>query len=123
MNDFDLGWLVGLLEGEGCFMWHPAGRLKIQVSMGDRDVVERAAALMALDGAPNAVYAEPPRPGREHHSTMYRTHIRGRRARELGRLLLPHLGERRRERLAELLGRGPTFERLYRATASTKGRS
>jgi hypothetical protein len=44
MNIKDFMWLAGLMEGEGCFMFIKGARL--QLSMTDRDVVERAAPLL-----------------------------------------------------------------------------
>jgi hypothetical protein len=50
MNEYERGWLVAILEGEGCFSVHrssdayPAPYIKI--AMIDRDVVEHAARLL-----------------------------------------------------------------------------
>lgn len=47
MNDFDLGWLVGILEGEGAFVASVDKRrpttvnVKIQVEMTDKDMIDR----------------------------------------------------------------------------------
>ena len=58
----DIYWLAGLLEGEGCFahsIYHTTGRasgkeitgvtFRIQLSMTDRDIVERAAKLFGRE--------------------------------------------------------------------------
>lgn len=125
MEPLELGWLAGLLEGEGSFMWQPGsgrnrGRIKIQVSMTDQDTVQMAAALMGG----NSVYREPDR--RENHSTCYRTHLQGKRAAALCRTLLPLMSQRRSSRIEELLkaygeslnqpiGWRPTFQNRAKA--------
>jgi len=52
MNDREICWLAGLLEGEGCFdikknKDHRYPR--IQVNMNDRDVVERVATMIGAN--------------------------------------------------------------------------
>ncbi len=102
MEATDLAWLAGLLEGEGCFREHPttAGRYPcIQLKMTDRDVVERAAALM---GGNAIVPVQPKRPGSKE---AYRTTVVGSRAVALMEELLPLMGRRRSAKVRDLLSR------------------
>ena len=67
ITELDLHWLAGLLEGEGTFMTGPPSAPRapvIQFWMTDRDVVERAGAM--LDSAVTVVRAR-----REHWKTAY----------------------------------------------------
>lgn len=100
MDKFDLGWIVGILEGEGCFTTHSPSRtrqyLQVAVAMSDEDTIKR------LSGLLNASYHKRPdnRPGR---LMMYRTQVNGRRAEALMREVRPFLSARRSARIQELL--------------------
>lgn len=48
MKETDVAWLAGLLEGEGCFVVRPKNTPYIALKMNDKDVVEKAAALMKM---------------------------------------------------------------------------
>lgn len=92
----DVMWLAGLLEGEGSFDAHRGKYPRIRLAMTDRDVVGRAASLMdarirlSLHRAPN--------------KPTWHTEISGPRATEIMRLILPHMGARRSQKIAEILG-------------------
>lgn len=100
MNSKALTWLAGLLEGEGCFtVGYQNGRRYsypvIQLSMVDRDVIDRAAALM---GNP-AVCSRVLKSGK----TNYQIRVTGTKARELMTELKPLMGARRQARIQEVL--------------------
>jgi hypothetical protein len=107
----EIAWLAGLLEGEGSFMVHRAqakGKLyekaRVQVSMSDRDVVERVARLFHREeGQSYSVVAQPHRVGKEHHSTIYRVFVNGSRAEEIMQAIRPLMGERRGAKIDEVL--------------------
>jgi len=42
----DIAWLTGLWEGEGSFLVREHGGVRMSITMTDRDVMERAAALL-----------------------------------------------------------------------------
>jgi hypothetical protein len=91
----DLHWLAGLLEGEGTFVAGPPSAPRspgVQLSMADRDVVERAAALLEC-----AVTIVPAR--RDGWRTAYCARIRGVRAVAWMERLRPLLGSRRQEQI------------------------
>ncbi len=55
LNDFELGWVAGLIEGEGCFTIKKSKRKngfscqpQLKVSMTDEDVVRRLASLIPV---------------------------------------------------------------------------
>lgn len=104
MNEIDLAWLAGLLEGEGSFFMQrntqPSGVYRypfITVNMTDRDVIERVAEIFD-----STVYEFKHIYGASRKQA-YRTQINGSRAAELMRLLLPHMGKRRSEKISEIL--------------------
>lgn len=101
MTELELVWLAGLLEGEGFFglkkYHYGVSAPCIQLRMTDLDVVEKAMHLMGL----KTYYAE--KKVQEGHKTAYTIIAKGTRAAELMRLLHPHLGERRRAKIDEVM--------------------
>lgn len=96
MTDADLMWLVGILEGEGCFDAQRHKYPRIRLGMKDRDVVGRVATLM---GTRVRVSLKP-----APFAPMFHTECQGERAAELMRLIFPHMGARRSSKIAEILG-------------------
>jgi hypothetical protein len=95
ITDADLCWLAGLLEGEGSFLAGPPSAPRspaIQFWMTDRDVVERAAAMMDA-----AVMPIPAR--RDGWKTAYAVRLRGARAVVWMKRLRPLMGMRRSEQI------------------------
>lgn len=92
----DLLWLAGLLEGEGTFDAHRGRYPRIRLAMTDRDVVGRAASLMATR-VRLSLHPAPAQP-------TWHTEVSGGRAAEIMRELLPFMGSRRSGKIAECLG-------------------
>lgn len=101
MQESELAWLAGLLEGEGSFMMsrntvnhkvylYP----KVVVTMTDKDVIQRAALLFGT-----GVYTVKVKTGK----TQYRAQVTGTRAAEFMKQLLPFMGERRSAKINEIL--------------------
>ena len=96
MKETDLAWLAGLLEGEGSFLKAPPSSPncpRISLEMTDKDIVERAAALMGGNAVErinlrNALW-----------KPAYRVAIKGSRAVALMRVLYPAMGARRRSQI------------------------
>ena len=113
MKHDDLLWLAGLLEGEGCFYMRgrnrPAG-LCVRLQMTDKDVVERAAAL--LDAK---VYERGPRGS---HSTIWGFWVGGPKAADIMARLLPLMGVRRSSKIQELL---QAYNTKIKATGTNLG--
>ena len=110
-NALDLVWLAGLLEGEGAFDLHRERYPRIRLGMTDRDVVERAAALIGS----RVRLSLRPAPAQ----ATWHTEVSGVRAAEVMRLLLPFMGTRRSGKIATVLGHQAL--RGAKATASTPG--
>jgi hypothetical protein len=95
ISELDLHWLAGLLEGEGTFLAGPPSAPRspaVQFWMTDRDVVERAAAM--LDSAVMVVA-----PRRAHWKTTYAVRLSGSRAVVWMLRLRSLMGTRRREQI------------------------
>ena len=96
-----IGWLGGLLEGEGYFAFckngSGSGSIRIVLEMTDRDTVERAAHLLGT----RTVTLLKPR--NEKCKESYRCVVTGNRAAGWMMTLHPFLGSRRQGRVRELL--------------------
>ena len=99
LSRLDLGWLVGILEGEGCFHIPTGNRYspRVSVRMCDKDIVERA---HRLTGATSSVV----RVTRTPRKPAYDLNVTGPRAVALMRIVLPHMGKRRGAKIRGILG-------------------
>lgn len=96
----DIAWAAGLFEGEGCFgayarktKWGCQARL----SMTDRDVVERFAAIVGVGSV------HEPRHKRAHEKPVHDWYVQDAAdVQAVIELLLPWLGERRRAKALEV---------------------
>lgn len=102
MKKIDLMWLVGLLEGEGCFTYIRDQRNgkdrrypRIDLQMNDRDVVKK---VHVIAGVGNFAIAR-----RGGKKAGYRWCCTTAQARSLMKKLLPHMGKRRSRRIKQLL--------------------
>lgn len=98
-SDFDLGWLVGLLDGEGTFVWDSSPT--VEVTMTDEDTIQRAAELFGSSYWRH----HPPSAQDKGWQVTYRTRLRGSRAIRLMDELYPHLSQRRQRQVAAVIGR------------------
>jgi hypothetical protein len=103
LNPAEVAWLSGLLEGEGYFGLVPnrsGGRTyryaRVGLTMTDRDVVGKTAALMDA-GVSNI------KPSGVSRLPQFRAVVQGRRAVALMRLWYPTLGQRRRSQIETVL--------------------
>jgi hypothetical protein len=91
----DIAWLAGLVEGEGNISIN--GRsFTIRIKMADRDVVERAAALLGAKLYP----VDAPRPG---WKAMWLAQVKGAAAAGWAMTLYPWLGVRRRQQVRDAI--------------------
>ena len=93
-------WLVGLLEGEGCFSGgyhYKPNKVRIQLRMTDEDTVVKAQQMMGSQRVRSEKQRNP------EHSVSYATNLEGRPAIELMHRMLPHMSNRRQKRIRELL--------------------
>jgi hypothetical protein len=107
----DWAWFVGVFEGEGTMAAYgirrPNGNLKNQVTMSitmtDRDVVERVAAIVGL-GHVALRHRELQRPNGARWKAQWRWEAGGgKHLKDLLTRMMPLLGERRRARAAEVV--------------------
>ena len=101
MSEADIAWLAGLLEGEGSFFMTGRGDYyypTIVVSMTDRDVVERVSRMFGT-----GIYAQKQDKRYPNAKIGYRTQTTGHKAAGLMEQLLPWMGERRSQKIKELL--------------------
>lgn len=102
MNDKTICWLAGILEGEGSFLKGPPSdpnQPRIQLSMTDRDIVERVASIFgtATQEVKSKRYKE------NGWKTPYFTVLKGRKAMRLMEELHPLMGERRQQQIEAAL--------------------
>jgi hypothetical protein len=97
LQEKDLYWLAGILEGEGYFYSqtdkYPLG---IAVEMTDLDIIERICKLLKTKYCC-------PKKREEHHKQSYKVVLRGKKAIAVMILLLPMMGERRSEKIRECI--------------------
>lgn len=96
LSDRDLHWLVGILEGEGCFDLHRNRYPRIRVAMTDRDIVGRVASLFGSSIRLSL---------RRFNQPTWHAEIQGERAAEIMEAILPHMGARRSQKIAQILAR------------------
>lgn len=99
ITQFDLGWLIGLIEGDGTFTFDGKNRV-VALKITDLDVAERFARL--LNTTVNGPYHyEDSQIGPKPY---YMTKISGRRAVEFMASTAQYFGQRRQAKIRELLG-------------------
>ncbi|WDS52057.1 LAGLIDADG endonuclease [Microbacterium phage Caron] len=104
----DLIWLAGLLEGEGTFDAHRGRYPRVRLCMTDRDVVERAADLMGTSVRLSL---------RQAPSTpTWNAELSGDRAAVIMEAVLPLMGARRSQRIAEVLAASAYYKGHDRKT-------
>lgn len=104
ISNQDFYWLVGLLEGEGCFAY--GGRwssdVHITVEMADEDIINRVARLFEQLADQEVNVREKSRKNAKWSRT-YVANIGGHNARDIMRKLAKHMGFRRRKRIWQCL--------------------
>jgi hypothetical protein len=107
MKEIDVAWLAGLLEGEGNFEFVPVAKkamdVRINISMADRDVIERVAAITEATSKVR-IYDRRGQAGfRQHHQPLHCLCIRGYRAIRVMKQILPFMGNRRSEKIKMII--------------------
>lgn len=105
----DAAWLAGLLDGEGCFD-APAGRPRLRVKMGDLDVILRAADIMGA--RVHTEFDDRPTVSGRPRSPMHVAALHGEAALSVMRAVLPWLGSRRSARVADIVAKAKSRDRL-----------
>ena len=97
ISTFDLGWIAGLLEGEGFFGLTQGKYLRIQVAMTDTDVIERLRLVLGFG------YLDKTRRLPSGKIAYYWIVANQSQAAGLMMTLLPLMGQRRSEKIRECL--------------------
>jgi hypothetical protein len=100
MSQADIGWLAGIVEGEGSFKTNGRTGIALEVAMTDQDVVQRLQDVTGVGRVNGPYWAK-------KSTKPYWTWTVGKKA-ALARLVLaiyPLLGSRRQGRVADLLDR------------------
>jgi hypothetical protein len=108
----EVSWLAGLLEGEGCFRY-ANGCPTIQLSMTDRDVVERAAKLIGIK-------AHAPYKRDDGHRWVHTCMAFGTDATGWMMTVYSFMGERRRKKIRDILAQWKASSRIPRAPAGKR---
>lgn len=98
MDDKDIAWLAGLLEGEGSFMKGPPSRPRLPIvilSMTDEDVVLRASKMFGVG------YIRSRRGEARGWKNSFITKVVGKRALLVMKAVYPHMGSRRKKQIEE----------------------
>ncbi|HEY0684725.1 MAG TPA: hypothetical protein VGD45_20480 [Steroidobacter sp.] len=99
LSPFELGWLVGLIEGDGTFTFDGVN-VVVVLKITDLDTAQRFAGLMRTTVSGPYHYE-----GQQLGSKpYYMTKIAGKRAREFMSSTHQYFSQRRQEQIAELLG-------------------
>lgn len=97
LSEFDVAWIAGLLEGEGCFTFNKTCPCII-LSMSDLDIVTKFRDLTSINTVTTRL------PTRDNdRKVMYSTAVYSIDAVDLMKKLLPYMGLRRSERIKEII--------------------
>ena len=105
MENTDIAWLAGILEGEACFDFYQYKSSKkttkyprIRVEMRDRDIIERVKKIMG-GGSVCIIKGK-----QENHSTTYIVRLCDRKKlKPVLEAILPFMSERRSTRILEMI--------------------
>lgn len=92
----DFYWLVGLLEGEGCFAYGDSP--SISVGMTDRDVIEKLASILGT-------HVRGPYKYKHNRKPVYYANKFGHEAISWMFMLYPFMGERRRAKIVTIVSK------------------
>jgi hypothetical protein len=107
MSDFELGWVCGILEGEGCFFvttrrtakYGPYLYARVTVCRTDRDVLEQLQRVTGVGILEKVRERKDPR----HKPISQWIVCRNQEAIELMIAVYPHMGVRRQAKIREVL--------------------
>jgi hypothetical protein len=102
MNEFELGWLVGIIEGEGSISIGGNKCPRVGLEMVDKDTILHAKSLIEqiIGKELKLGYIHRNRP---NTSEVYRIQLYGDNARTLLRIIVPYLKYRRRQKAWQVL--------------------
>lgn len=106
-DDFRLGYLAGILEGEGCFRSHRGRGGKshspvISLGMTDLDTVRKVAQMLDIE---KISFYDPNKYGKfkKEAKLMHTIELRGIRAIEVMKSVYPYMSERRKGKIKQVI--------------------
>ena len=107
-TDFELGFIVGLLEGEGSFRCNRGNNrtstcMVISVNMTDLDVIKHIAKLLGVTSKIMSYNPNKYRKFKHKAKIMYQIELRGIKAIEIMKIILPYMSKRRQIKIKSLL--------------------
>jgi len=96
LSDFNLGWIVGILEGEGTFDLSNKKYPRVRIEMTDKDSVYRFYAVLGVSRTPRHTV-------RQDKKDSWVGSIHGPQAKLLMVDVFPHMSERRQQKIQEIL--------------------
>jgi hypothetical protein len=120
LSDYEFGWFIGILEGEGCLNYNGNSQI-IDVHMTDEDSVISYSKILSkiLEQEVKVSAWQPP----GNRKKMYGCLISGERARIVMRLVLPYMSQRRQDKIRWSLGEDrPKFSDLMQLIGSQNAR-
>lgn len=107
MTPTELGWLAGLIEGEGCVVVTKHA-LRLSIEMTDLDVLQKAASLI---GPTCRLSKRTVKLLNPKHKDRYILHLCGPRLPEILQMIYPLMGQRRKAKIDEALAKWKTRKR------------
>lgn len=104
LSDFELGWLVGLLEGEAHFQYNGCSQY-IQLYMTDQDTIVSVIKIVEKVIACPIKMSYREADGKRTKQVQYGFTITGVRARTVMQLIAPYMHYRRRARIWQILNK------------------
>ena len=101
MNEIEIAWLAGYLEGEGCFGIYNSKNNdypSIHVATTDLDILYKVKELMNTNS-----FSSDLRTGKNGWKRTYRTISFGEKSITTMKEILPHMGERRTKKILEII--------------------
>lgn len=112
LTQFDIGWLVGLIEGDGCFTFD--GKVAvIALKMTDLDTVQRFASMLGATVMGPYCYED----SQMGTKPCWVSRLTGRRAKEFMASTMHHFSSRRQQQIRALIGGQLTFDGLQHESA------
>lgn len=97
----DIAWAAGLIEGEGCFTWHSAGKHPyFLMDMADKDVLEDFQQVFPFVNL-RGPYTNKKKP---LNKDRYRVDAFGPKAIQIMKAIYPYMGIRRKTKIDEFIG-------------------
>lgn len=107
ITEVELGWLAGILEGEGCFDYQSSNSARIRVSMTDEDTVLRIALIFQkITGKAHDVKCYQPKgtlPKRKEWQLAFAVAAYSKDAQKIMKLVVRLMSARRRKRIWQAL--------------------